>query len=117
MKLVALHHDDQNAALFDPWSLIHLSAGLFAGLVGIGVVPSMIAAVAYEGFEQLAESQPWGQKIFKTSGSETFVNIVSDVALFAVGWYLGERYNRPSPTRAINPPRPRAALSGMRPRI
>ena len=115
MKLVALHHDDQNAALLDPWSLIHLSAGLFAGLVGVGVVPSMIAAVAYEGFEQLAERQSWGQKIFKTSGSETIANIVTDVALFAIGWYLGERYNRPQ--TALNPSRPRAALPGMRRRI
>jgi len=116
MKLVALHHDEQNFALFDPWSLIHLSAGLFAGLVGIGVVPSMVAAVAYEGFEQLAESQPWGQKIFRTSGSETIANIITDVGLFALGWYMGERYNRPDSRRALNPGRPRAALPGMRAR-
>lgn len=97
MKAIAFRHEDQNFAVLDPWSVIHFSVGLFAGLVGIGVVPSMVAAVAYEGFEQLAENQPWGQKIFKTSGSETPVNLVLDVVIFGVGWWLGHAYNNQAP--------------------
>lgn len=97
MKAVALRHEDQNYAIFDPWTVIHFSVGLFAGLVGIGVIPSMAAAVAYEGFEQLAERQSWGQKIFKTSGSETTINMVLDVAIFGLGWWAGHAYNNQSP--------------------
>lgn len=102
MKLVALHHDDQNYALFDPWSVIHMSAGLFFGLVGVGPVLSMTAAVGYDLFEQVAERQPWGQHIFKTSGSETVPNIITDIALFALGWYLGNRYMN-TPPKTLNP--------------
>lgn len=93
MKLFATTVADQNVALFDPWTVIHFSVGLFAGLVGIPVAPSMAAAVGYEAFEQIAENQPWGQKIFRTSGSETVINLVSDVVIFGVGWYLGDRYH------------------------
>ncbi len=104
MKVFAFRHEDQNSALFDPWSVIHLSAGLFAGLVGIGPIVSMTAAVGYEIFEQVAENQPWGQKIFRTSGSENGPNMITDVLVFAVGWWLGTAYHRPRQP-ALNPPR------------
>lgn len=101
MKIFALDIKDQNLALFDPWTVIHMSVGLFAGLVGIPLLPSMGGAVAYEIFEQVAEDQPWGQKIFKTSGSETTFNMVSDVLIFGLGWWLGDRYHT---ERRTNPP-------------
>lgn len=100
MKAFAFHHEDQNSALFDPWSVIHLSVGLFAGLVGIGPILSMTAAVGYEIFEQMAESQPWGQKIFRTSGAENGPNIATDILVFAVGWWLGNAYNGPRGAQA-----------------
>lgn len=103
MKAFAFSVEDQNLALFDPWSVIHLSVGLFAGLVGIPLVPSIGAAVAYEFFEQIAEDAPWGQKIFRTSGSETTINMISDVVLFALGWYFGDVYHKPQ--RALPPAR------------
>lgn len=104
MKVFAVSVEDQNLALFDPWSVIHTSAGLFAGLVGLPFVPSIAAAVAYEFFEQIAEGKSWGQKIFRTSGSETTFNMISDVVLFALGWYLGDVYHRPQ--KALGPAKP-----------
>ena len=96
MKLVAFHHEDQNAALLDPWSLVHLSVGLFAGLIGVGAIPSLAVATAYEAFEQFAERQPWGSKIFRTSGAETPQNIALDLGLFMAGWWMGAKYNDPT---------------------
>lgn len=110
MKLFATTVADQNVALFDPWTVIHFSVGLFAGLVGIPVAPSMAAAVGYEAFEQIAESHPWGQKIFRTSGSETVINLVSDVVIFGVGWYLGDRYHGGG-RRKANPALPSGTLA------
>lgn len=94
MKFFATTVADQNLALFDPWTVIHTAAGLFAGLVGIPFVPSIAAAIGYEVFEQMAESRPWGQKIFRTSGAETKINLVSDVIVFGLGWWWGDYYHR-----------------------
>jgi hypothetical protein len=113
VKLFAFHHEDQNYAVFDPWSLIHLTSGMFAGLVGVGPVLSMSAAIGYDVFEQLAEREPWGQQIFRTPGSENWENILADLGLFALGWYLGHRYHE-TPPRALNPApnRPLIELEG-----
>jgi hypothetical protein len=92
MKLVALHHEEQNYALFDPWSVVHFAAGMFFGLVRVGFWPSLGLAVGYEAFEQFAERQSWGEKIFTTSGAETRSNIATDIGLFAVGWWLTNKY-------------------------
>lgn len=105
MKIFALNVDDQNAALFDPWTIIHTSYGLWAGLVGIPFWITMGGAVAYEVFEQVAERQPWGQKIFRTSGAETPINLVSDVLVAAVGWWLGNRYHKPRTSGYLAPAR------------
>jgi len=95
MKLFATNDADQNFALFDPWTVIHTSFGLWAGLVGISFKWTMAAAVLYEMFEQVAEDQPWGQKIFRSSGRETIANLVSDVGVTAGGWWLGNKYHEP----------------------
>jgi hypothetical protein len=55
---------------------------------------SIAAAIVYEGIEQVVERQPDGQKFFVTHGPETPLNAVMDVAVFALGHYLGEMWNR-----------------------
>ena len=95
MKLLATSKADQNVAVLDPWTVVHLGAGLAAGLLGFRFVPTMAAATAYELAEQVAERTDTGRELFKTSGPETPANIAADMIVIGLGWWLGERYNRP----------------------
>ena len=91
MKLIATTRDQQNAAIFDPWSVVHLAVGLAAGLVGVSPGLGFRAAVAYEAVELYSESQSAGiaRQIFLTRGPESLPNIAADLALFALGQQLG----------------------------
>ncbi|MEX2466136.1 MAG: hypothetical protein WD995_04455 [Gemmatimonadota bacterium] len=93
MKLVATEKREQNRALVDPWTAVHLAAGLAAGLVGVRRDVSLSTAVAYEVVEQYVERQGWGQEFFQTSRHESLSNAVIDVAAFALGHWLGEAWN------------------------
>lgn len=94
MPLIAQTRAEQNDATLDPWSAVHLGAGLAAGLVGMGVVPATTLAVAYEVIEHQAEQTGLGRKIFLTQGPESASNIVADIALFVGGVLLGHRWLR-----------------------
>lgn len=91
---IARRKSDQNEATIDPWTAVHLAAGLAAGLIEVPFWSAMAAAVVYEVFEHGAERTQWGQKFFKTEGAENWHNMIADVVVFAVGHYLGERWNR-----------------------
>lgn len=94
MKLVALRKADQNAALTDPWTVVHLGSGLACGLTALPFWPVFGLAVGYEVVEHFVERLPAGQRFFKSSEPESFPNAVVDVVTFALGWWLGARYNR-----------------------
>jgi len=100
MKLVATAKPEQNRALLDPWTVVHFSSGLATGLMGIRWDWSISAAVMYEVVEQYAERQGWGQELFDTSFHESIPNAVADVAVFAVGHWLGELWNGTARSRA-----------------
>lgn len=93
MKVVATRKDQQNKAVADPWTLVHFSAGLAIGLMGIPLRWTLPAAVAYEFVEQLLERKRFGQELFKTSGPEHVGNAMLDVGVFAAGHRLGEAWN------------------------
>lgn len=93
-RLVATRKGHQNKALVDPWTVVHFSAGLAAGLVRLDPRMSLSAAVAWEVIEQAFERQPMGQEAFKTAGPETVSNAVMDILVFAAGQALGELWNR-----------------------
>jgi len=90
MKLIATSKKDQNVAVIDPWTAVHLATGLAAGLMGFSYSNAMLAAIAFEAVENLT---PMDIKIFKASKPESGLNIVADVAVFAVGWQLGTIWN------------------------
>lgn len=94
MKLVATKKSEQNKALVDPWTAVHLGFGLAAGLMGLNFYWSMAGATAYEVVEHQLEKSKVGQELFKTSGPEIFGNAVVDIGIFGLGWYLGDRWNR-----------------------
>jgi hypothetical protein len=92
-KIVARRKSEQNEAWIDPWSAVHLTSGLAAGLMGFNFGPSMLAATAFDVAEHFVESHAIGQKFFNTSGPESTGNVVVDLILFAAGWKLGNLWN------------------------
>ena len=94
MKLLAMSKVEQNRAAVDPWTAVHLSAGLALGLMNAPRGPALAAAAAYELVEQLAERREWGQDVFETAGPETLPNAIVDLAVFALGHWLGSAWNR-----------------------
>lgn len=94
MKLIALKKDDQNRAMLDPWTVVHFSVGLAAGLMDVRRDVAVSSAAVYEVVEQWVERRPWGQELFETSRPESVVNAAFDMAAFVVGHRLGELWNR-----------------------
>ena len=93
MKLVATAKLEQNRAPLDPWTVVHFASGLAAGLVGMRRDWSISAAVTYEVVEQYVERQRWGREFFDTTVQECVPNAVADIAVFALGHWLGCRWN------------------------
>jgi hypothetical protein len=94
MQLLARRKEQQNRAALDPWTPVHMAAGLAMGLVDAPFLWSMVGAVAYEVGEQVLERSGAGQEFFEVSGPETWSNVAVDLAVFAAGHYLGTRWNR-----------------------
>lgn len=94
MKILATSKSDQNHAAVDPWTAVHFAAGLAVGLMEIRMAHSMGVAVAYEAVEQVFERTETGKEFFKASGPEQPANVVVDLAVFALGHWLGRRWNR-----------------------
>lgn len=93
MRVIATEKEHQNASALDPWTVVHFAAGLALGLMDAPFTPSMAAAVAYEGAEQVFERKEWGQELFHTSGPEILMNAVVDVVVFALGHRMGTWWN------------------------
>jgi hypothetical protein len=93
LQLLATRKRDQNRALLDPWTAVHLAAGLALGLVGSPVRPVLAASVAYEVAEQVFERLPAGRSLFRTHGPERLPNALSDLAALLAGHWLGTRWN------------------------
>jgi len=93
VKIVATRKDEQNLAAVDPWTLVHFSTGLALGLMDVRRDRSVAASIGYEVVEQFVERQPWGREIFETQRPESVANAVVDVAVFALGHWLGRRWN------------------------
>ncbi len=93
LKLLALRKADQNRAIVDPWTLVHLSTGLAFGLIDIPPRHAVFTAVAYELGEQRFERRESGREFFRTAGPESLVNAAVDVGAFLIGHWLGRRWN------------------------
>lgn len=93
MKFIATTKSEQNIAAIDPWTAVHAGVGLAAGLVNMSGPTALLMAVSYEVVEQVFENTPTGQWFFETSQPETAPNLVADVAVYMLGWWLGRRWN------------------------
>lgn len=94
MRLVASRKSQQNLAAVDPWTAVHVAAGLAAGLMEIPLRWALGAAVAYEVVEQVVERSPEGQEFFETSAPERVPNALVDLVALVVGHQLGRWWNR-----------------------
>lgn len=94
MRLVATRKSEQNDAVIDPWTMVHIGTGLAMGLMGFRAWPAFALAAGYEVLEQPFERSGFGQHTFKTSGPENVANSVMDVVVFMGAWYLGAAWNR-----------------------
>lgn len=94
MKVVATRKEEQNEALVDPWTVVHLSTGLALGLMNAPRGPSLAAALAYEVAEQFVERRQWGERLFDISRPESLANAALDVVVFVIGHEAGRWWNR-----------------------
>ena len=85
---------DQNRAVLDPWSAVHFGVGLAAGLVALPIGWAFVPAVLYEIIEGEAELDPNVRSFFKVSQPETLENQAADLAVFAIGYVVGQRWNK-----------------------
>lgn len=92
MKLFATKKSETDQQLLDPWSAFHMSMGLGAGLVGVPFAVGVGSAVVYEVFEYYGQQTKGWEDLFEVSGPEHPANALVDVAVFAAGWYLGNRW-------------------------
>lgn len=92
-QLIASSKAEQSYSAADPWTVVHFSAGLGAGLINTRFWPAMLAAVGYEVAEYYFQHNEVGQRFFQVSHPENTVNTVVDVIVFGAGWYLGRRWN------------------------
>jgi hypothetical protein len=93
LQLIATRKSEQNEAVVDPWTAVHFAAGLALGLVRFPFVHAVIGAALYEGAEQVMERSKVGQEAFHTSGPEIPMNAVVDIAVLALGHWLGTVWN------------------------
>ncbi len=94
MRFLARRKAQQNVAAVDPWSAVHLAAGLAAGLMNIPLRWTLSAGAAYEAVEQVFERHPVGQEVFETSRPERWENMLVDLAVLVIGHRLGRWWNR-----------------------
>jgi hypothetical protein len=94
MKMIARRKPDQNQAAIDPWTTVHLSAGLAMGLMNVPLRYAMTLSFAYEIAEQFFERHQVGQAFFATSGPESVPNAIVDSIALLAGHRLGQLWNR-----------------------
>lgn len=94
VKLVATGRREQNSAAIDPWTVVHLGAGLAAGLMKLPRTWVFGAAMVYELAEQYVERTRFGQNLFETHGPESVPNAIVDTGAFLAGHWLGTLWLR-----------------------
>jgi hypothetical protein len=76
-----------NHALFDRFSLVHMSAGIGFGALGLGFFPMLILATGWELAEHVMKDCI--PHVFVHPSQDTLVNAFGDVLVTMVGWTIG----------------------------
>lgn len=91
---IARSKADQNHAAIDPWTAVHFGSGLALGLLNAPATATAALGIGYEVAEQVFEDSEFGQRFFNISGPEVMSNVVVDLAVYGLGWWLGQRWNQ-----------------------
>jgi hypothetical protein len=86
-----------NHALFDLFSLVHMSAGVAFGALGLGFFPMLILAMGWEIAEHVMKDCI--PRVFVHPSQDTLTNAAGDVLVTMVGWTMG-RFARVHTLRA-----------------
>lgn len=100
MKILATNKSEEDKALIDPWTAVHAGVGLAAGLLGLNFFWSMAGAAAYEVVEHHVQKNKLGHQIFGTHEPEVLGNAITDVGIFGIGWWLGDKWNKTGDTES-----------------
>jgi hypothetical protein len=76
-----------NHALFDLFSLVHMSAGVAFGALGLGFFPMLILATGWEIAEHVMKDCI--PNVFVHPSQDTVINAFGDVLVTMVGWTIG----------------------------
>jgi hypothetical protein len=76
-----------NHALFDLFSLVHMSAGVGFGALGLGFFPMLILATGWELAEHVMKDCI--PNVFVHPSQDTLLNSFGDVLVTMVGWTIG----------------------------
>jgi len=93
-KLVATSRAEQGQAAVDPWTLVHLAAGLSLGLLNAGPKATAGLVLGFEVIEQGLQRSEAGKAVFAEGGPESLPNVGVDLAVTALGWWLGRTWRR-----------------------
>ena len=87
MSLFPIRKKDINQPMFDRWTLGHAGLGYGAQKVGLGFVPTLTLAVAWEIIEpDLKKKFP---SLFPNPSKDSLQNKAGDVAAAIAGWGFG----------------------------
>lgn len=91
--IVAEVVEEQNVALIDSWTPVHVGVGVGAGLLGINSGLFALGLIAYEVIEYTSE-YPDGNWLFASKRPESLGNATTDVVAGLVGYYAGRLLRR-----------------------
>lgn len=78
-----------NESFVDVWSLAHVATGYTARKIGVPFFLYMGGAVLFERIEHSME-YPDGHPTFGTKRPETLKNVIGDLVVGALGYYLAD---------------------------
>lgn len=82
-----------NEGLVDQWTAVHALAGLGVGLLGASAPVALGGAAVYEVVEY-AHEWPRGSVLFGSKRPESIPNVVSDLAVYGLAYWLGSSRGR-----------------------
>lgn len=78
-----------NKNLFDPYSILHVGAGVAARGIGLSLGTTLVIHTIFEFFENMYLKQRL-TKLFPDSTTDTPLNILGDTLSAAAGWYIND---------------------------
>lgn len=89
-----------NEGILDSWTAVHALTGLGAGFSGVSASLALGGAAAYE-LVEYAHEWPRGSVLFGSKRPESVQNVVSDLVVYSLTYWLGSRWPRSTIATAV----------------